>query len=108
MGLNETDGRKTIFSNVCFQKPTADSTPQLIRTAQRAHEVYVDSSSVVVAFLAHGRFKAKSEAIKSEPQISFILTSTSLLNDFPLSSYPDKVRGTMFISSLFIFVVHSL
>lgn len=65
MGLNETDGRKSSFYLIyASQKPTLIFY-QSTRIIQKVHEVSVDSSSIVV-FLARGRFKGKSEVIKSE------------------------------------------
>ena len=75
MGLNETDGRKSSSfepTSYVFQKLTFDSYQSLTtRTIQRAHEVSVDSSSIVV-ILTCGRFKGKSEATKSELSKDFI------------------------------------
>ena len=62
----------------------------------------MDSSSIMV-ILACGRFKGKSEATKSELSKDFFFISfSSLLIRFSLSSYPDKVRGEISNSSLFM------
>ena len=59
----------------------------------------MDSSSIVV-ILACGRFKGKSEATKSELSKDFSISlPCSYLS---VSSYPDKVRGAISNSSLFM------
>ena len=75
---------------------------QSILTVQRAQEVSVDSSSIMV-ILACGRFKGKSEATKSELFKRFFSFHTRLY--WSISSYPDKVRGTYLISNSSLFML---
>ena len=101
MGLDETDSRKSSFepTSYVFQKLTFDSYQSLTtRTVQRAHEVSVDSSSIVVV-LTCGRFKGKSEATKSEISKDFFHFFLVLIVPFLVTLTKLEVRYLILLCS---------